>query len=63
MVVFTEILWDTNDEQIDLPKKCNLLVADNEAKDIYNIGADILSDKYGYCVKEFLYEVKDVNFY
>lgn len=60
-VRFYDINWDTDpldDAQEDsLPKETTLDVDDDV--DLELDGADVLSDKYGFCVFGFNYEVLD----
>ena len=54
-VRFFNIDWDTDGEKVDLPLE--VIIPDVETDvDIENEGADILSDKYGWCVNSFSYE-------
>ena len=58
IVAFSNIDWDTDGQaNADLPKEVNMEVDDNI--DIGFQGADVLSDKYGYCVFGFHYEIID----
>lgn len=53
-VRFYNIVWDTDGESVSLPTEVTLEVeADINVE--YD-GADVLSDKYGYCVHSFDYE-------
>lgn len=55
-VRFYDIKWDTDDVEIDLPTE---VVLDVECTvDVLEEGADILSDKYGWCVFSFLTDTK-----
>ncbi len=54
-VRFFNIYWDTDGEYIkSLPQEINLEVS--SMCDIDNEGADILSDKFGFCVRFFSWE-------
>ena len=55
-VRFFCILWDGDDDEdlVDLPRAYT-----TEVEDEFNVhmdGADLLSDKFGWCVEAFLYE-------
>ena len=51
-VLFSNIEWDTDgEENLDLPESVILEV--DSTTDLENEGADVLSDKYGYCVFSF----------
>lgn len=54
-VTFNNIIWDTDGECVDLPSTVTLDV-DSDI-DVSLEGADVLSDKYGFCVLEFTFEV------
>ena len=54
-VRFFNIQWDTDGQKTDLPSEVTLEVPDSNM-DIATEGADILSDKYGWCVKSFQFE-------
>jgi hypothetical protein len=54
-VRFYEIDWDTDGEEVSsLPKSVELVV--DEGVDISLEGADVLSDKFGWCVNSFQIE-------
>ena len=59
---FFNIKWDTTDDDnpqgqdIGLPSECTFNI--DTVVDIDREGADILSDKYGWCVYCFDYEIK-----
>jgi hypothetical protein len=59
-VKFFNIKWDTesdfDDEPVDLPTELTLDVPDDEI-DLDFEGADMLSDKTGFCVFSFEYEI------
>lgn len=64
LVRFTDIDWDTTDEENEdieedfgnrLPKTVTLEVDDDV--ELSTEGADVLSDKYGWCVNSFNYEI------
>lgn len=48
-----DIVWDTDGEQVDLPTIVSLEVSDDTDLEIEI--ADILSDKYGWCVRSVDY--------
>lgn len=50
------IVWDTDGEDVDLPSEVTLEVS--EDTDLENEIADILSDKYGWCVLSVDYSVE-----
>jgi hypothetical protein len=62
-VRFYNIQWDTTDDDhpkgqdVDLPNEITLDV--DEDTELTTEGADVLSDKYGWCVFGFDYEVFD----
>ena len=51
---FYEIDWDTDGEDVDLPVDVVLPVDDD--LDVSLDGANVLSDKYGWCVNSFQFE-------
>jgi hypothetical protein len=54
----TDIDWDTDGEEIDLPTKINGFVVEGyEDCDWDEVISDKLSDEYGWCVNSFCYEV------
>jgi hypothetical protein len=62
-VRFYDIDWDTSndDGEVPSPQECGLpttctLDVENDT-DLDEEGADVLSDKYGFCVFGFCYEV------
>lgn len=63
-VRFYDIEWDTDDgegnaptaESLGLPREVEMEVAGDV--DLEESGADLLSDKYGFCVKGFSFEVR-----
>jgi hypothetical protein len=54
-VRFSNIVWDTDGKFVELPSEVTLEVPKD--KDVDLEGADVLSDKYGWCVKGFEFEV------
>lgn len=54
-VFFYNIKWDTDGMKTTLPKKTTIEV--DKETDIVSNGADILSDKYGFCVISFNYKI------
>lgn len=56
-VSFTNIDWDTDGDGADLPSEVVLEVSFDDETDLDSQGADILSDKYGFCVLSFDFEV------
>ena len=59
-VRFSNIEWDTDGQGVDLPKEVILEVMDID-DDFNDVGADILSDKFGFCVHSFNHEIKERN--
>lgn len=57
LVRFFNIQWDFDEQDVDLPKETQIIV-DNDTQLEFE-GADTLSDKFGYCVHSFEYEVLD----
>lgn len=55
-MLITKIKWYADDEDVDLPNKVE--VPDEFDEDYEGI-ADYLLDKYGFCVKTFLVDMKD----
>lgn len=55
-VRFTDIVWDTDGEPTDLPTTVELDVELAAEQSLDVDGADILSDKYGFCVESFNFE-------
>ncbi|MDO8416572.1 MAG: hypothetical protein Q7S87_10225 [Agitococcus sp.] len=51
---FFNIKWDTDGETVELPQEVTVTV--EEDVDIPLSGADILSDKYEFCVISFSFE-------
>ena len=54
-VRFFNIQWDTDGQNANLPTEVTLEISDSDT-DIATEGADILSDKYGWCVESFQFE-------
>ena len=54
LIHFTDIMWDTDGEAVDLPADVVLEVDDN--LDVATEGADVLSDKFSWCVESFNFE-------
>jgi hypothetical protein len=54
-VRFSNIVWDTDGRFVELPSEVTLDVPKD--KDVDLEGADVLSDKFGWCVKGFEFEV------
>lgn len=54
-VRFFDIVWDTDDQEVDLPSTVEAEVDANF--DIDEDGADILSEQFSWCVKSFDYVV------
>jgi hypothetical protein len=51
---FYDIDWDTDGEEVDLPKSVVLDVEPEVAgQGVAIVGADVLSDKFGWCVNSF----------
>lgn len=53
-VRFFNINWDTDGQEVDLPKE---VILEDGDRDISIEGADELSDKYGWCVEGFDFEI------
>jgi hypothetical protein len=53
-VRFSNINWDTDGTEVDLPDEVTLDVDDD--LDVDEAGADVLSDHYGWCVLNFNWE-------
>lgn len=51
----SDIKWDTDDNSVDLPQSVCLFMDQDNFPDMI---ADELSDKYGWLVESFTYEVK-----
>mgnify|MGYP006886080720 CR=1 FL=1 len=56
-VRFSNIHWDTDGEEVDLPTEVTMNVEDD--LDVELQGADVLSDEYGWCIFGFNYEILD----
>jgi|LakMenEpi03Aug12_release.lakeMendotaPanAssembly.Ray.scaffolds.fasta_scaffold6292772_1 hypothetical protein len=57
-VHFYNIDWDTDNEDIVLPKELELTVFEDDLDaDVSLEGADILSDITGFCVNSFNFEI------
>lgn len=54
-VVFTDIEWDADGADCDLPREVTLDVSSVTEADLSIEGANILSDKFGCCVIGFSY--------
>ncbi len=54
-VRFFNIQWDTDGQSANLPTEVTLEISDSDT-DIATEGADILSDKYGWCVESFQFK-------
>jgi len=52
-VIFSDIEWDSDDNSLPLLVTVNV----DDAIDVEQNGADILSDEYGYCVHCFSFEI------
>jgi len=52
----TDIIWDTDDEDVDLPTE--VIIPQGEIEDEEEI-ADWLSDNYGWLVESFQYIMED----
>ncbi len=50
-VRFFDIVWDTDDQDVDLPSTHEAIV--DADFDTDEEGADLLSDQFGWCVKSF----------
>ena len=57
IVKFYNISWDTDGESVDIPNEVKLDV-DLSSDEIEYYGADELSDKYGWCVNSFQFEIQ-----
>lgn len=55
-VHFFDIKWDTDGEKVQLPSEVVMMINDEEM-DISIEGADLLSDKFGWCVNSFRFDV------
>lgn len=53
-IKFSEIEWQTDGEEVELPSSVVLEVSDGF--DVEENGADLLSDKYGWLVESYLWE-------
>ncbi len=53
---FFNIQWDTDGEIVNLPNEIVMTIED-EDMDIGLEGADILSDKFGWCVNSFDFKI------
>lgn len=53
-IKFSEIEWQTDGEEVELPSSVVLEVSDDF--DVEENGADLLSDKYGWLVESYLWE-------
>jgi len=49
-----DIKWDTDGENVNLPSEVTIEMDDDA--DVSLEGADVLSDKYGWCVSRFSFE-------
>jgi hypothetical protein len=56
-VRFFDIEWDTDGEDVELPAEVELEV--DKDLDLNTEGADVLSDRYGWCVHGFNFEIKE----
>jgi hypothetical protein len=59
-VRFYDINWDTDGASHDLPKEVTMHVDDDI--DVSLEGADALSDKYGWCINSFNFEILTKTF-
>ena len=57
IVTFTKIVWDTEGADVDLPKEVEMKLDDTHT-DIELEGADLLSDKFGWCVESFKFKIE-----
>jgi hypothetical protein len=51
------ISWDTDGEELDLPTSTTLEVEHEEDDDLDTLIADALSDKFGFCMFSFDYDI------
>ena len=56
LYIFTNIDYDTDGEDVDLPKELWFKVEDPDF-DPESEGADLISDKTGWCVNSFAFEI------
>jgi hypothetical protein len=56
-VRFYDIDWDTDGYAVDLPSETTLEVDDD--LELSTQGADVLSDKYGWCVNSFNFDATE----
>jgi len=50
----TEIDWDTDGENVELPTEVTFEMDDDADPSLE--GADVISDKYGWCINSFQFE-------
>lgn len=63
-ITFTDISWDKDGQKVKLPNEVTLNIEDvdidlgDSPKDAIALeGADVLSDKYGWCVNSFNFTI------
>ena len=55
-VRFSEIEWDSEGVGADLPHDVTLSIDSSKCLELETDGAEMLADKFGFCVKSFLFE-------
>lgn len=56
-IAFTDIQWETDVSDAGMPTTVSIVVDADDDTDFEAEGADILSDKYGFCVVSFCVQV------
>ena len=57
--ICTDICWDTDGEDTDLPEEVELEIEAEDGVDVDELLADKLSDEYEFCVESFHYREVD----
>jgi len=56
-IFLTEIIWDTDGEEVELPTQLEIDTAAEGIEDIETGVADWLADRYGWCVTGYTQEL------
>lgn len=51
----TKIVWDTDGEKVDLPSTVRIML--DASENVGEVVANVLSDKFGWCVKKLDYRI------
>lgn len=54
-----DIEWDDDGEDVDLPTEVDATIEYSDGDEMDDLISDYLSNEYGYCVDDFIYDVVD----